>query len=316
MADALVITGATATGKTALALDVAQRINAEIISLDSRQVYRGMDIGTAKPTQAERALVVHHGLDLISPAERYSAGKFAADARCWLDDINSRGKTALLVGGTGFFLRALTAPLFQEPPLPADRRRALDSFLAQKSTGELLRWLSALDPASSARFAEQGGRQRMLRALEVVLLTGYPLGWWHQHAASGPSPISTVTFVLDAPRAVLNQRIEQRVLDMIDAGLVKEVHALMKEGHDERTPGMSATGYIELIPYLRGEVTLAAAIAQIQGATRRYARRQQTWFRHQLPADAIRLDVQRDAAGLAEEILARWEREVRSENRN
>src|SRR5688572_11150873 len=103
MADALVITGATATGKTALALEVAQRLDAEIISLDSRQVYRGMDIGTAKPTSAERALVVHHGLDLITPAERYSAGRFATDARCWLDDIKRRGKTALLAGGTGFF---------------------------------------------------------------------------------------------------------------------------------------------------------------------------------------------------------------------
>jgi tRNA dimethylallyltransferase len=316
MADALVITGATATGKTALALDVAQRLNAEIISLDSRQVYRGMDIGTAKPTRAERELVAHHGLDLVTPAERYSAGKFASDARCWLEDIARRGKSAVLVGGTGFFLRSLTDPLFQEPPLPADRRRALDIYLSERSTDELLRWLAVLDPATAERLTQQGGRQRMLRALEIALLTGYPLGWWHRNAESGPPPISVLTFVLDLPRAVLNQRIDQRVLDMIDAGLVREVHDLMKEGHDERTPGMSATGYIELIPYLRGEVTLAAAIAQIQGATRRYARRQETWFRHQLPADVVRLDAQRDRSDLADEIVARWEREVSSENRN
>jgi tRNA dimethylallyltransferase len=315
MADALVITGATATGKTALAIDVAQRINCEIISMDSRQVYRGMDIGTAKPTAAERAAVVHYGLDLISPAERYSAGRFARDARCWVQDIRSRGKTPLLVGGTGFFLRALTEPLFQEPPLSTERRRALDKFLAEQSSELLLRWLTALDPVSAARLNQQGGRQRMQRSLEIALLTGRPLSWWHANAPAGP-PLSTLTFVLDAPRRVLNDRIDKRVLDMIDAGLVQEVHDLMKEGHDERAPGMSATGYIELIPHLRGEVTVAAAIAQIQSATRRYARRQQTWFRHQLPAEAVRLDAQRERADLAEEIVARWKREVRSENRN
>jgi tRNA dimethylallyltransferase len=316
MADALVITGATATGKTALAIDVAQRINAEIISMDSRQVYRGMDIGTAKPTAGERAAIVHHGLDLISPAERYSAGRFARDARCWVQDIRSRGKSPLLVGGTGFFLRALTEPLFQEPPLPADRRRALDSFLAQQSSELLLRWLTALDPVSATRLAQQGGRQRIARSLEIALLTGRPLSWWHTNAAAGPLPLKTMTFVLDVPREVLNERIDQRVHDMIEAGLVDEVHELMKEGHDEHAPGMSATGYIELIPYLRGDVTLAAAIAQIQSATRRYARRQQTWFRHQVPADAVRLDAQRDRAELADEIVGRWAREVRSENRN
>jgi tRNA dimethylallyltransferase len=156
----------------------------------------------------------------------------------------------------------------------------------------------------------------MLRSLEIALLTGRPLSWWHANAAAGPPPLLAQTFVLDASRPALNTRIDQRVLNMIETGLVEEVRALVAEGYDERAPGMSATGYIELIPHLRGEVTLAAAIAQIQSATRRYARRQQTWFRHQLPADAVRLDAQRDRADLAEAILARWEREVRSENRN
>src|SRR5262245_59819792 len=169
MADALVITGATATGKTALAIDAAKCLRGEIISLDSRQVYRGMDIGTAKPTREQRAAVRHHGLDLVDPSERYSAGRFAADARRWTREIRERGGTPVLVGGTGFFLRALTHPMFQEPPLDPEQRRALDAFFADMPTDELMRWLSALDPAAAERLARQGGRQRVLRALEVLL---------------------------------------------------------------------------------------------------------------------------------------------------
>lgn len=316
MVDALAITGATATGKTTLAIDVALALNGEILSLDSRQVYRGMDIGTAKPTAEQRTRVPHHGLDLIEPSERYSAGRFASDARQWISDIQERGKVPILVGGTGFFLRALTHPMFAEPVLPAERRRALDDYFASQETEELLRWLDQLDPPSAARFAEQGGRQRITRALEIALLSGRPLTWWHTNAPPGPKPLNVLTFVLDLPRAELNRRIDERVHAMIAAGLVSEVHVLMQHGHDEHAPGMNATGYIELIPHLRGEVELAAAIAEIQRATRAYARRQQTWFRHQLPAGAEWLDAGMAAGELKQIIVSRWEREVCSENRN
>lgn len=316
MVDALAITGATATGKTALAIDVALALNGEIISLDSRQVYRGMDIGTAKPSAEQRARVRHHGLDLIDPSERYSAGRFASDARRWITDIQDRGKVAVLVGGTGFFLRALTHPIFAEPALPGAQRRALDAFFASQETEDLLRWLEQLDPTSATRLARQGGRQRMTRALEIALLSGRPLTWWHTHAPPTPNPLNVLTFVLDLPRAELNRRIDTRVHAMIAAGLVGEVHDLMQHGHDAHAPGMNATGYIELIPHVRGEVELAAAIAEIQRTTRGYARRQQTWFRHQLPAGAEWLDAGMDVGDLRQIIVSRWEREVCSEDRN
>src|SRR5690606_20214232 len=145
-AEALVITGPTATGKTALSIEVAAALDGEIISMDSRQVYRGMDIGTAKPTPSQRARVPHHGLDIVDPDQRYSAGRFAADARRWIAEIRARGRVPLLVGGTGFFLRALTHPLFTEPEMPEPVRGRLHRYLRALPEGELRRWLARLDP--------------------------------------------------------------------------------------------------------------------------------------------------------------------------
>src|SRR5690554_6286024 len=221
--DALVITGPTASGKTALSIEVARRIGAEIISMDSRQVYRGMDIGTAKVTPEERGEIPHFGLDLVDPDERYSAGRFARDAHRWIREIRGRGHVPLLVGGTGFFLRALTDPLFQEPDLPVERRERLKKYLDSQSDETLMRWLEILDPESAATLRAQGGRQRIARALEVALLTGRTLPWWQRHAPPQMMPIHPLVFVLDLPREQLYQRINARVHDMIDAGLVDEV---------------------------------------------------------------------------------------------
>lgn len=308
--DALVITGPTASGKTALSLLVARRVDAEIISMDSRQVYRGMDIGTAKVTPEERGEIPHFGLDLVDPDERYSAGRFARDALRWIDEIRARGHVPLLVGGTGFFLRALTDPLFREPDLPADRRERLKRYLDTKSDHALLHWLEALDPESAATLREWGGRQRIARALEVALLTGRTLPWWHRHAPPQAAPIRPLVFVLDMPRELLYQRIDARVRDMIEAGLVDEVRALLARGYDLGDPGMNATGYVELIPFLRGQCSLDEAIDAIQRATRRYARRQLTWFRHQLPSDAVWLDATRPRHDLADEIVELWTKEA------
>ncbi len=309
--DALAITGATATGKTALALEVAARLDGEVVSADSRQVYRGMDIGTAKATAAERAAVPHHGLDLISPAERYSAGRFAREARGWVAGIRARGRVPLLVGGTGFFLRALTHPLFREPALEAERRRALERWLRPLSDAKLLAWLRALDPATASVLERGGGRQRRLRALEVALLSGRPLSWWHAHAPAPEQPLDLLVFVLEMPREALYRRIDARVDAMLEAGLVEEVRRVVA-AWGEGAPGMSATGYAELAPYLRGETSLAVAADMVRRATRRYARRQQTWLRHQLPAGAVRLDATRSVAELADDIAARWRREEAS----
>lgn len=301
----LALTGPTAIGKTALALPLAERLDGEIISMDSRQVYRGMDIGTAKATAAERARVPHHGIDLVDPGERYSAGRFARNARRWVADIRRRGRVPILVGGTGFFLRALTHPLFEEPAMDPDRRAALRSYLDALPDGVPARWLAALDPESAERLRERGGRQRVFRALEVALLTGQPLGWWHE-TRPGPEPVDIHVFVLELPREQLYERINRRVDAMLAAGFVREVEALLAAGHAPGDPGMNATGYPEVAAYLAGDSTLEDAADRIRRATRRYARRQVTWFRHQLPAGTVRLDASRPASELVEEVVQRW----------
>lgn len=306
--DALVVTGPTASGKSAVALEVACRLDAEIISMDSRQVYRGLDIGTAKATAAERARVPHHGLDLVEPDQRYSAGQFARDARRWIAQVRGRGRVPVVVGGTGFFLRALTTPLFAEPPLDAVRREALKRWLRELPRETLERWVAALEPGGPGGHGPAGDRQRLARRLEVVLLTGRPLDWWHRHAPPVAPALQAAVFVLELPRDELYRRIDRRVEAMVAAGLLEEVRGLVRQGHDAGAPGMNATGYIELVRHLAGEGTLAEAIGLIQNHTRSFARRQATWFRHQLPADAIRLDARADAAVLADRIVAEWRR--------
>ncbi|HEX6132581.1 MAG TPA: tRNA (adenosine(37)-N6)-dimethylallyltransferase MiaA [Longimicrobiales bacterium] len=301
--DVLAIVGATATGKTEVAIEVARRLPGEVISMDSRQVYRGMDIGTAKPTPAERRGVPHFGFDLVDPDERFNAGRFAALARAWIEEIRGRGHVPILAGGTGFFLRALTHPMFDEPALDAARKESWKRYLASLPAAEIARWARELDRASSARVHD---RQRLCRVIEVAVLTGRPLSWWHARTESGVPPIDPLVFVLELPRDVLYRRIEARVDRMVDAGLVREVRALMERGYDERAPGMNATGYIELVPHVRGELTLDEALELIRSATRRYARRQITWLRHQLPPGAIRLDAQVPAPALGERIARLW----------
>jgi tRNA dimethylallyltransferase len=301
-AAALAITGATATGKTAVAVAVAQRIGGEVVSLDSRQLYRGMDIGTAKPTAAEQGGVPHHGFDLVDPDERFNAGRFAAFARTCIRQIGERGGVAVLAGGSGFFLRALTHPLFEEPVLDEGRKELWKQYLSELPVGTLRRWAGALD--TEARGDED--RQRLARRIEIALLTGRPLGWWHAHAPPAAAAIDLPVFVLDLPRAELYRRINARVEAMADAGLVAEVRALMERGYDERDPGMNATGYIELIPHVRGARPLDEALELVRRATRRFARRQLTWLRHQLPERTIRVDAARPAAEVADDIVQVW----------
>lgn len=305
----IAIVGPTASGKTALAIEVARRVDGEIISMDSRQVYRGMDVGTAKATAEQQRAIPHHGLDLVDPGDRFSAGRFARYARVCVEQILGRGRTPVLAGGTGFFLRALTHPIFREPELDPVRRRALHRFLDGLDPDRAAEWLRALDPATAERFARAGGgagRQRVLRALELPLLTGRPLSWWHRHAPPEAPPMRFRTFVLDLPREVLVERIDRRVEAMLHAGLLDEVRSLREAGYGAGDPGMNATGYVELLPVLEGRISLAEAAEQVRRNTRAYARRQQTWLRHQLPSGAIRLDATRPAGELADEIARDW----------
>jgi tRNA dimethylallyltransferase len=302
----VILTGPTASGKTALAIEIALHMDAEVISADSRQVYRGMDIGTAKATAAELARVPHHGLDLVEPGERYSAGRFARDARRWIDEIRGRGKVPLLAGGTGFFIRALTHPLFREPPLEAGRRERLHAYLQTLPDGEAVHWLHVLDPEAAERLRDGGGRQRVMRALEVALLTGRPLAWWHRNAPPRENPLDAAIFVLDLPRALLYRKIDERVDAMVGAGLVEEVQGLLERGHGLGDPGMNATGYPEMAAFLHGETDLEEAKDRTRRSTRRYARRQLTWFRNQLPPGAIWLDGTRPLNELRDEVVQQW----------
>jgi tRNA dimethylallyltransferase len=301
--EALAILGATATGKSALAVAVARCLDGEIISVDSRQVYRGMDIGTAKPAHDERDGIPHHGFDLLTPAERFNAGRFADMARTLIGQIAERGRVPILAGGTGFFLRALTHPLFDEPGMEGRRREQWKRFLADMTTAELVRWATVLDSASRVRAAD---RQRLARVIEVATLTGRPLSWWQRRAPSPAPAIDPVIFVLDLPREALVRRIEDRTDEMLRAGLVEEVRALLDRGYDEDDPGMHTTGYIELIPYVRGLCSLDEAVSRVNVATRQYARRQRIWFRNQLPAGAHWLDASLPRERLVETITRVW----------
>jgi tRNA dimethylallyltransferase len=303
--EALALVGSTASGKTGLSLEVARRLPVELISMDSRQVYRGMDVGTAKVTPEERAAVPHHGIDLADPSERFTAGRFARMAREWSREIRERDRIPFLVGGTGFFLRALTHPIFREPELDPERRAEVARELDALDTEELHRRLEALDPPTAERLRTWGGRQRLLRALELPMLTGKPMSWWHANAPPEAPPIHPLVFVLDVPRERVDAAIDARVSGMVEAGLLDEVRGLVAAGHGAHSPGLRAHGYQEILPYLRGEIPLEQALDEVRRATRAYSRRQRTWFRNQLPADAVWLDGTRPRAELAEEIARR-----------
>lgn len=305
----LAITGPTASGKTRLSLAVAGRLDAEIVSVDSRQVYRGMDVGTAKATPAERARVAHHGLDLLDPDEAYSAGEFARDARRWIREIRGRGRLPLLVGGTGFFLKALMEPIFREPPMDEERLEALRGHLSGFSPEKLARWVRVLDP-DRARIAREGGPQRMSRTLEVALLSGRPLSWWHREAPSEIEGPAGAVVLLVLPREELDRRIRERTRRMVEGGLVDEVRRLLSAGYGPDDPGMSGTGYREIVSHLRGEISLDEAEEQITTATRQYSRRQLTWFRNQLPDDTARVEATDPLERQVERVQEAWRRAV------
>ena len=303
--DFLAIVGCTGAGKTELSLRVASDLDAEVISMDSRQVYRGMDIGTAKATPRERAFVPHHGLDIRDPGQRYSAGDFGRDARRWIAAIRARGRVPLLVGGTGFFLRVLTEPIFREPSLDPVRRAALEEALGALPRPELERWVRALDP-ERAPVAIAGGCQRMLRTLSVTILTGQKLSWWHVRHPTEGKPLVGVVCRLRVPAEVLGRRIERRMRDMVAAGFLDEVARLLAAGYVPDDPGMNGVGYREMAGHLAGRITLDEAVERTSQATRRYAKRQRTWFRHQLGRDVVEVDGAAPLEAQAATVVRSW----------
>jgi tRNA dimethylallyltransferase len=295
-----VLVGPTAIGKTAVALALADRWSMEVVSADSRQVYRRLDLGTAKPTRRERQRVPHHGVDQIDPGERYSAGRFAREAAGWLEQIRERRKLPVVVGGTGLYVRALAEGLFVEPPLDQEQRRALEHWIGSLSSAELVRWAGRLDPGFSG-----GGRQRATRAVEIALLTGQPLSSWHVRAR-GQGRVMPWYVRLTAPRPVLHQRIRVRAEEMLRRGLIEEVAAVLSEGHASNAPGLDSVGVREAVEYLHGRRPRDSVIEAITTSTRQYAKRQETWFRHQLRDPVLTLDASRPAEEIAEEIASAW----------
>jgi tRNA dimethylallyltransferase len=305
-----VLLGPTAVGKTAVAAAWAELAPVAVISADARQVYRGLDIGTAKPDPALRARVPHFGLDVVEPGERYSAGRFARDAASWLATIRAAGRQPLVVGGTGLYVRALVEGLFHEPPLDPVRRERLRAWAAGLPAARLAHWAARLDP----RFPG-GGRQRAARAVEVALLTGRALSWWQAHArASGVMRPWYVRLTLS--REALHRRIAERVDRMLAAGLVDEVRGLLSRGLPPQAPGLDGIGYREVVAMLAGRLRPDALRDAIVVSTRRYAKRQETWFRHQLReagggrgegGGVWTLDATESPTALAERIVARWQ---------
>lgn len=268
----IAIVGPTAAGKTALAVSVARTIGGEIVSADSRQVYKGMDIGTAKPSPAERAAVPHHLIDVVDPDEQFSLGTWLELAQSALADIWSRGRQPLLVGGTGQYVWALLEGWRVPRVAPNAELRAR---LQQKPATELLEELERLDP-EALRFIDPRNLRRVVRALEVCHATGKPFSWWR---AKGPPAFQTLILGLRLPREELYRRIDDRVDAMIAAGLVDEVRSLLAAGYSPDLPSMSGIGYKEICQYLAGEIDLATAVQRIKWATHRFARHQQAWFK-------------------------------------
>jgi tRNA dimethylallyltransferase len=274
----VILTGPTATGKTALAIDLAARYGAEIISADSRQVYRYLDIGTAKPTLEQRAAVPHHLIDVVNPDEQFDGARFRAHATQVIRDARRRDKRILVVGGTGLYLRTLTRGLFQGPPADHGLRTRLREQEHTEGKGFLHRWLSGVDPAAAARL-HPNDVVRHIRALEVFLLTGTPMSRWQQEHGFRERLFPTLTLSLVCERDTLHRRIEARCRQMIHDGLLEELRQVWAMGYDPALPVFRTIGYAQMGAFLRGQLGHDEALTQMAAETKRLAKRQLTWLR-------------------------------------
>jgi tRNA dimethylallyltransferase len=281
----IVIAGPTAVGKTSLAIAVAGEYNGEIVNGDSRSFYRGMDIGTAKPSVEQRHAVRHHLIDIVDPADEMSLSHFQQLAFDAIDDILQQGKLPLLVGGTAQYLNAVVEN-WTIPQVAPDNafRNSMEQRVAAEGVSGILEELREVDPESSERTGPNP--RRIIRALEVYRTTGIPMS---QLLGKEQSRYWALQFELWLPRDVLHQRIEERIHEQLRNGLVEEVRGLVERGIDPSLPAFSSIGYREVLPYLRGETTLEETVAAIRHASNRLVRHQQTWFRKS--PEMIRIDM-------------------------
>ncbi len=295
-AELCVICGPTASGKSALALSLAERVPLAIISADSRQIFRGFDIGTAKPSLAVRSSVPHYGIDIAEPGERYSAAHWAMEAEGWLGEVTASGRRAVIVGGTGLYIRALVRPLFEEPEIDPLRRTALRTFLAHLAPVEVERWCRVLDPERVDL-----GRSQWERAIEMALLTGYRISSLHGHPRRAAARKARY-LVLD-PGPELAGMIRGRVDEMLEAGWLDEVRRLVATVPAGKG-AWTATGYGAMRDVVTGRRSLDAARDDVIVRTRQYAKRQRTWFRNQLKDECVtRLD---PLSPGARDVAERW----------
>lgn len=298
----LVLVGPTATGKTTVAVELAKRLGGEVITADSMQVYRYMDIGTAKPTIEERQGIPHHLIDVVDPDEPFNAALYSQLAQEAVREVAARGRWPVLAGGTGLYIRALTDPYsFGETTGDPVLRRELEEEAAAKGSDALHRRLAAVDPVTAARLHPNDLR-RVVRALEVYLLTGTPLYQYQGRDRSREGPFLPFIFGLTADRTLLYRRIGDRVERMLAAGLLNEVAGLLPRGYGRQLTSMQGLGYKELAAYLAGDTDYDTAVDRIKRGTRRLAKRQWTWFGRDSRIRWFETDTTAKMTGAAEEI--------------
>ena len=272
----VLILGPTGVGKTGISIQAAEMLEAEIVCADSRTLYRGMDIGTAKPSLSQRRLVNHHLVDVAWPDETWSLAKFQREAGIRIRDINRRGALPLMVGGTGQYIRAVLEG-WRAPPVAGQvkMRSALENWARETGSRGMHRRLEEIDP-DAARKIEPNNLRRTIRALEVIFITGRRFS----QQSSRQEPVYRIlTLGLDMPRPQLYERVDRRIEAMFEAGFVDEVRALLEAGYSPELPAMSAIGYKQVVRYLQGMITIEEARAEMRRATRIYIRRQANWFK-------------------------------------
>jgi tRNA dimethylallyltransferase len=299
--DCWFLTGATAVGKTGVGIALARRLDAEIISLDSMAIYRGMDIGTATPTADEQAAVRHHLIDFVGPADEYSVAQYVDDAGQTVDEIRSRGKEVVFVGGTPLYLKSLLRGLFDGPPADWDLRHEIEREIELVGQHTLHERLTQIDPVAAAQIHPHDTR-RLVRALEVFRATGEPISHQQLQFEEGRPADECRVFVLRRPREELHRRIERRVEAMFEDGLIEEVQGLTSDGRQLGRTASQAVGYREVLDYLAGQYDLATAKERIMARTRRFAKRQGTWFRSLSECRFVEISGNADTTLLAEGI--------------
>lgn len=274
------VMGPTGTGKTALAIALAERLGGEIVSCDSAAVFRSLDVGTAKPSAAEQAAVPHHLIDVIEPDQQWSAAEFARNADAAIADIRGRGKTPILCGGTGLWMRALVRGIFEAPDIDPEIREAIRRSLEEQGAPAIHAELEKVDPVAASRI-EKNDPQRIGRALEVYRQTGTPISVLQDAHGFKSRRYALIGVSITWPKEVLAVRLRARAEQMYRDGIIEETRACLARGVGPDSPGLSIIGYRDVVRHLAGELTLEEAIESTAVATRQFAKRQRNWFRHE-----------------------------------